>query len=336
MNNGISNGQAAWEYQGRITSCNGVFLEFGIKNRSLKAKVNIVPASPYLLVEKENYSTVKNSEGIDVVEWAKPIETKRAGKIFLPQLSGIYAASIFGCELVDMKQECKFCAAPGYSGPKYSIENFIKEFEELSKGQPIKEVTLNAGSVVSLPLRGYEILAPYVNALAERGVKSLNLEVMPPQDLKDAEGMLGSMKDGGVTSVQFNIEIWNDKKRRKVMPFKGLIPKESYLESIAAGYKFLGAGKTSSVLLAGLNTIEELENGSKSIIEAGGVPSVEIFRPIKGTLMQNFKPNIDYAGVTKLNKKIQEELEKRYGTDIYGTLEGCLKCGGCNEIMKIV
>jgi len=184
-----------------------------------------------------------------------------------------------------------------------------------------------------MPLRGYEVMVPYVRFLSEKDVSRISLELMPP-DLGKYETTeeFARMKDDGVTSLQFNIEVWNKEKRAKIMPYKGNIPLEKYLEAILLASGIFGPGKIYSVLIAGLNNKEELREASYKIIESGGIPSIEIFRPLKGTLMERYNPKIDYASILELNRDVQKSLKEKYGQQIFNSLEGCLNCGGCNMI----
>jgi len=324
--------------KGRITSCNGLFVKFGWKWKDGVAKVSFNTTSPLFLEENNGEYTLTiqwNNFGLDYIS---PCLPNVQSKIFIPQFSWIRWVSLFGCQLVNEEQQCKFCASKPFDGPSYTLEEFMKEFEMINSqvSVPIQKVTVNAGSVISLPQRWYELMQPYIQYLQQKSVKEINLEIMPPYLDQDATiQMLLQMKSDWITSCQFNMEVWNWENRKKIMPYKGKIPIDTYLRIISLGSEVFGIGKVSSVVLAWLNSLENLQEASDQIMDNGWIPSIEIFRSLPNTLMENTVTTIDYKEINKLNTYIQSTLKKKYWDMIFDTFEGCLECSGCNILKPL-
>ncbi|KHO46412.1 MAG: hypothetical protein QS98_C0003G0020 [archaeon GW2011_AR3] len=315
----------------RISTCNGIFLRLNEGDKYEWLKVNLRDNSPYYLVKSKEGFAVTNEAGDKLTDSVGLFNPYGGSRIFTPQLSGVYAVSLFGCELINLGTDCKFCASPAYQGMKYSRTEFGDELRRINAVRQIDSVTVNAGSIVTKKDRGYAMMAPYIQILKQERVKSVNLELMPPTfQGRDLDSFLENAREDGVTSLQFNIEVWDKDKRLQIMPYKGKIPTEDYLATINRTAVIFGPGKASSGLIACLNDIDELRIGANAIIDADGIPTIDMFRSLSGTKLANLNPTVNYKPLLVLEKEINQRLIDRYGTNFSKTLEGCLKCGGCN------
>jgi len=315
----------------RISTCNGIFLRLNEGDKYEWLKVNLRENSLFYLVKDNGGFAVINETGDKLTDSAGLFNPYGGSRIFTPQLSGVYAVSLFGCELINLDLDCKFCASPAYQGMKYSRAEFRDELQRLNTIKQIDSVTINAGSIVTKKDRGYAMMAPYIQILKQEGVKFVNLELMPPTFKgKDLDSFLENIKEDGATSLQFNIEVWDTDKRLQIMPYKGKIPTGDYLVTLSKTAALFGAGKASSGLIACLNDIDELRAGANAIIDADGIPTIDMFRSLSGTKLVNLNPSVNYQALLTLDKEINQRLIDAYGTNFSKTLEGCLKCGGCN------
>ncbi|MEA3414525.1 MAG: hypothetical protein U9Q99_03320 [Nanoarchaeota archaeon] len=306
----------------RASVCNGIFLKYN-NNISLKTRIN--DKSNYYLISKDkNLQIIDNKERI-FLKNVKLIQNELKSGIFTEQLSGIIATNLYGCQLVNENKSCKFCSIEKYSGFKFSKNYFENDLEKILKRKKFNSLTINGGSFPKLKYKGYELMQGYVKIANKKGIKKINLEIMPNQDLtkKEINDFFNEIKKDGITSVQVNLEIWEKEKRKKIMPYKGLIPRETYLEYLKEGSKILGEGKLSSVLLIGLNNEKELSEGLTEIIKNKGIPSIEIFRALPETELKDFTIKYNLKEIEKIMKKINNQIK-------YKTLEGCLKCNGCS------
>ncbi len=314
----------------RVTACNGIMLEYVLEEKLYGVKVRPNPDSNYLVIERDRDLQLLTRDGDVLTTDVTIVQSKFQSPIFTEQLSGIVAASLYGCTLVNTKEECQFCSAQAYTGPKFTVDYFSSELRRIQTMQGIDALTLSAGSLVDKRYKGYEQMGAYIRAARDLGVYEINIELMPSPQLDDDEvrRLMQVMNADGVTSAQFNIEIWNPEKRKELMPYKGGIPVETYLRYFALGSDIFGPGKTSSVILSGLNTCDELFEAAVAIIGAGGIPSLEVFRPLPNTRLENTIPSLEMENVLQLSSLIKQMLDAKYGDTL--SLEGCLKCGGCS------
>ena len=94
-----------------------------------------------------------------------------------------------------------------------------------------------------------------------------------------------------------------------------------------SGSKVFGRGKTSTVILLGLNTLDQIAEAAQAVINVGAVPSIEVFRPLPGTMLAGYQPIYDTTQVVNVVRRINEKIDAAFNTR--AGLEGCMKCGGC-------
>jgi len=321
--------------KGRASVCNGFFLRIGPYN----VKVNPRDSSGISITEngilrEGNKAFPVETEIIREPAWARLniCDGKKVRDILKPELNGIIATTLFGCQLKREGIGCSFCASKPYDGMNFTLSEFEAALDKIPMDQ-VFGLTLNSGSIITDNDRGYSLMRPYIQIAKRRGIPTLNIELMPPYE--NEEEILLRLRDDGVTSVQFNAEIWDPKLARVFMPYKGKIPRERYLECITAGARILGEGKVSSVLLLGIENRESLERGVNQILDAGGVPSLEVLRPLYGTPLQNLRPGYTPEEMVKLITELNRRIYTTLGDDIMEGLEGCLRCGGCPTLMDI-
>lgn len=318
------------ETNSRATVCNGLFLKYNEKNLETSVKVRINPKSEYFLVNRNRKLKLLDQQGKIFLEDLEIIKSNIKSKIFTEQLSGIIATSLYGCQLANIGKQCKFCSSQKYKGLKFSKKEFKRELEDILKKENINALTINGGSFPDLKYKGYELMSDYVKIAKETEIKEINIELMPNPEIKTQElkKFFKRIKKEGVTSIQFNIEIWDLEKRKRLMPYKGLIPIQTYLDYIKEGSNYLGEGKISSVLLTGLNSSEDLLKGSKRILKNRGIPSLEVFRALPNTELENFQTNYNLEEILNLTETIKKKINLKFKDKTI--FEGCVKCGGCS------
>jgi hypothetical protein len=321
---------------GRVSSCNGIWLDLedrtGKKER-VKVSMKSNPPSRYNLVStgcNDSYKIIVGAGRLDIELPVKVGIPQRIplDSMFMYELSGMLAVSLWGCELKNENQQCSFCSSAPYTGPKATVTEFKQELDTVLSIVNTRAITVNAGSRVSQTDKGFSQMFPYIEVLRDSGFNEVNVELMPP-DTEDNIQLYQQGKDAGITSLQLNMEIWGS-RRQELMPYKSRITKQQYLDAIQTATSVFGVGKVSSVLLAGLQNTEELREGAEAIISVGGMPSIEVFRALPGTQMKSYNPQIDYQAVISLAKEVKQQLQKLYGSNVFDSLEGCMRCGGCN------
>lgn len=152
------------------------------------------------------------------------------------------------------------------------------------------------------------------------------LMCLPPKSMDDIK----SYYDGGVTEFGFNIEIFDRSIARKIMPGKGSIPLQNYLESLEYAVSLCGNnGAVRSAFIVGLEPTDSLLAGIETVCKIGVAPILSAFRPIKGTPMQHCVPltSAELFSITKEAENIARNHSLSLGPN-------CIPCQ--NNTLNII
>jgi hypothetical protein len=98
------------------------------------------------------------------------------------------------------------------------------------------------------------------------------------------------LHDVGVDALFLNIELFSDEAARKIMSRKARIGRAAFLNVIEEAVSLFGAGRVYSLLLVGLEPMEETLSGVEALAERGCFPVLSPFRPDPGTPLKNHLP----------------------------------------------
>lgn len=116
----------------------------------------------------------------------------------------------------------------------------------------------------------------------------------------------------GVTEIGFNIEIFDRVLARQYMPGKGAIPLIRYENALKKAVELLGnKGAVRSAFMLGLESMDSLLEGVEYVCKMGVAPILSVFRPIKGTPMENVVPP-DNLWLLEAYEKV-EKICRKYG-----------------------
>ena len=85
-----------------------------------------------------------------------------------------------------------------------------------------------------------------------------------------------------------NIEIADENLRKFICPGKSEISLDRYFSAMEKAVSLLGIGNVSSVLLAGIQPVEDIIRLGKELIEIGVIPTIMPFKPLDDCLMKNY------------------------------------------------
>jgi hypothetical protein len=94
----------------------------------------------------------------------------------------------------------------------------------------------------------------------------------------------------GVNELSLNIEIYNRDIARRKMAKKHKQTLEYYLDFIESAAEELGPGRVRSMLLVGIEPLEDTLAGVDAIAARGGIPVLSPFRPDPETPMRDHEP----------------------------------------------
>ncbi len=122
---------------------------------------------------------------------------------------------------------------------------------------------------------------------------------------------LTELKQAGIHGLSINLEIFNAEISRKVMRQKHDLGLPYYLDFIEKAVVEFGAGKVRSLLLVGLEPLEETLRGVEALAARGCDPVLSPFRPDPSTPLRNAPP----PGVEFLAEAYERsaEIAERHG-----------------------
>jgi glutathione synthase/RimK-type ligase-like ATP-grasp enzyme len=189
------------------------------------------------------------------------------------------------CAFKSMDKGCYFCNVPS------KMLNFQqKDFEEvldcLLQKPTFRHILIGGGSG-NQETESKQIIS--VARMIRNRNKNIPIYLMslPPKDTET----LVAYKEAGITEVAFNIEIWDRAFARQLMPGKGTIPLEHYLNILEQSTLLWGKnGNVRTALIVGLNKNKLLFQATEQLCKLGVQPMFSVFRPLAGTKLEAVVP----------------------------------------------
>lgn len=227
--------------------------------------------------------------------------------------------------------KCQFCAIgeslkAGRTIARKTPEQLAEVAEAALRLDGISNVVLTTGTP-STEDRGAAVLAESAVAIKRATDLPIQAQCEPPADF----AWFRRMRDAGVDALGMHLEAWNEDVRRRIMPGKAEVPVSFYLEAFAAAVAVFGRSQVSTYLLAGLgDSVDELLDASRQLIELGVYPFVVPFVPVTGTpLADHSPPSSDF--MRAVLQPLGQWLAKASMTsDVVKA--GCSKCGACSTL----
>lgn len=125
----------------------------------------------------------------------------------------------------------------------------------------------------------------------------------------------------GINELSINIEIWNNKVARSLMPQKAAIGRKHYLEFIKRAVEVFGRNRVRSIIMIGLEPTRDLLLAVESLAKIGCNPVLSPFRPSPKTVLANLTP----PGAKQMIRAYEKskEIVDRYGVKLG---PGCASC----------
>lgn len=187
-----------------------------------------------------------------------------------------------GCSM-----RCKFCNVP-YEDP-YETKPAASMLEALRTAledplQPAHHVLISGGTPAA---RDVPFLrSVYEAVLTEFPGVDVDIMMVPVDGLLDVR----RLKELGLHQMSINIELAGEAAARELMPQKWRQGLDHYLRFIADAAEVLGPGRVRSMVMVGLEPLEDSLRGVEAILRAGGVPVLSPFRPDPATPLRDRRP----------------------------------------------
>jgi len=171
---------------------------------------------------------------------------------------------------------------------------------------PVRHVLISGGTP---PRSDVPALIGVCAALTE--ALPLPVDVMyTPRETTD--GIVPALAEAGVHGLSINLELFGEAAQRRIAPQKAAIGRAVFGHHIEdAAARFPGAGRVRSLIIVGLEPLEDTLAGVRWLCERGCQPVLSPFRPSPGTPLADAAP----PSVALLRAAWEEtsEIADRYG-----------------------
>lgn len=212
---------------------------------------------------------------------------------------------------------CRFCEADGMDN-HFTEQDIIDSIDILfnSQNRPMFRHILIGGLSNDIGSER-ETLIRIIRKIRSYSDKPIYLMCLPPNKHDIAEYYAE-----GVTEFGFNIEIYDRAIAKQIMPGKGRIPLNRYMDALKEAVRLCGSdGAVRTAFIVGLEPKESLMQGIEDVCKIGVAPILSAFRPIPFTQMANVIPPTD-----EYLYEITFEAEcicNRYGLSLGPTCPAC-------------
>lgn len=189
---------------------------------------------------------------------------------------------IQGCAM-----RCQFCNV-SYED-RYATKSIDEMMDAVGRAfadpvQPAQHILISGGTPTRKDI-------PYLQAVYERAfgefrLVDIDIMMVPVEGLLDVQ----RLRTLGVHELSINIELYDRARASAIMRHKYLQGLEHYLDFIAKASAVLGPGRVRSMLMVGLESIEDTLAGVRAILDRGGIPVLSAFRPDPATPLRNLPP----------------------------------------------
>jgi len=229
-------------------------------------------------------------------------------RLVMTHTDRVRISPIRGCS-----RDCKFCdVSYTQKYEKNNVDDLVDAVEVALKDKitPARHVLISGGTPKPED-HGYLKEVYRRVATAFPGVE-IDVMMMPIQGLLDSY----ELKDIGIHGVSTNMELYNNSLAKNLMPKKHEVaPKERYLQFIEEAVPVFGEGNVRSLLMVGLEPMDDTLLGVEAIARIGGDPVLSPFRPDpRSPLGYLTPPSVDFLAETyEKATKIVEEYGVKLG-----------------------
>lgn len=164
----------------------------------------------------------------------------------------------------------------------------------------------------------YSYIIETVKHIREKSDKKIYVMCLPPKDMN----VITELYNAGATEIAFNIEVFDRSLAAEIMPGKGRIPLEQYMEALKAGVAVWGKdGAVRSIVLVGVEDDRTFFHGIELLAQNYVQPIISVFRPLPETEMFDSIPPANEYLIDVYNKaqSICAKYEVRLGPS-------CIQC----------
>lgn len=288
---------------------------------------DFVAASPFFLRKENGRYLVVDRRADDAYQVRLPPEPDwygRATSRGTPMSSiGVLQGTYLGvyisetCRFWDPGNDrhCQFCTSGLNVGKAEVLRKRVDEVTEVAlaakQESGVTFVHFNAGyqredRPHASAVHGLNLAAPYVKAIRQHVGGFIGVQVAPvlAHDFWKYDWLI----DLGADHFSFCYEFHNPEYFERFCPGKcGALGQRAFFEAMEYTAAKLGKGAVSGEIIAGLEPIQDTLAAIDYITSVGAFPTVCIFRPLKGSLLEGY-PSPDPDGMRRVFSHLWEAI----------------------------
>ncbi len=201
---------------------------------------------------------------------------------------GIYISNSCGFWYYSPPLNCRFCTTGLNVGFNEAAEKQLEDVVEVARAAKeesgVTFVHFNSGYHTKCDL---DVAAPFVKAVKSRVGALVGVQVIPTLDFWKYDRLM----DLGADHFSFCYEFHNPEYFQRLCPGKArLVGQETFFRALEYTTKKLGRGTCSGEIIAGVEPVEDTLKAIDYIAGLGAFPTVCIFRPTRGSDMEDWPP----------------------------------------------
>lgn len=190
----------------------------------------------------------------------------------------------FRCKFKELGTGCQFCGIKLKTG-KYEFEDVYEIVDYYLNNINFRHFLIGGGSGEEKnETKNILNLAKYIRSKTD---KSIYVMCLPPDNID----ILKDYKSIGINEIGFNLELFDRKIAKEIMPGKGDIPLERYQNAFEEAVRLWGNhGNVRSLMVLGLEREESFFNGIEWLCKIGVMPIISVFRPMNSIVLKQVLP----------------------------------------------
>lgn len=232
------------------------------------------------------------------------------------------------CYYISKGQRCLFCSVECNRNLRLlnldiRKQDIVETLVEALKENCHYSLALSEG-VKNNNDRGAVYFSSILKKISDSGllIKS-SVELAPPIN----SSYIDLLHSCGASSIIMNMEFFDNKIRKAYCPGKGEISTEQYINALRHSVRIFGSGNVASVLIVGIESIDNTITCAKLLLDMGVLPIIIPFKPYDNCML-NDKKTTNPEELKFIAKNMEQYIKKIEFKNISNV--ACISCGACN------
>ncbi|MBN1188192.1 MAG: radical SAM protein [Dehalococcoidales bacterium] len=232
-------------------------------------------------------------------------------------------------------QPCKFCAVQNWWNAigQQQPEQIAETVETAYREGAARHISMTTASLDTTD-RGLAKLVETARLINGRAPVPMMFEFEPLRDHGLLRALLSEARGYGVTTISINVECYNPALREEIMPGKGKIPVEEYIQNWQIGLEVFGGNEVATVVVVGIGEEDDsILKGVEMAASRGVVTFLVPHSPAVGAVYQDMAPPPADRMLRLYDKAAG--LYRKYNLDLCACTAGCIQGGGFSAIKEV-